>query len=440
MKRRLIKLSLLLSLLLLCPALTGCVSNRNVNEIKIALDIEDDGRYDELFALYKEQTGISVKATYGQDVGKLIGTKDEPDIIKTSTVIIEAMKPSLIDLSPLINADPSFKLTDYIDPIVEALTIDGKVYALPTSLNTSLLYYNKAMFDEHEDAIRTALELEPGESVYPQADWTYDEFQKAGVAMTKFSGSPPHYFGAETQLNWWGEWYVYVQQMGGSFYVPNTNNHRVNLTSDEVIAATTFFRNKAMGPEGTKFSPNANEMASANSFSAGNVAMIFGGHLGDWFSYDVLELDWDIQVLPKPIGRPEAPGGELSADAFGISVRSKKVEASFNFLKLWAGKEGALKMYEFGKIGALKNMQEYIAELPSEKQKNLNIDALFAAINEAIILPREQDFSKIMREFVMSELYKLMIDGRGAETDVVLVLNRIQNNVNNYYISLYGDN
>ena len=31
-----------------------------------------------------------------------------------------------------------------------------------------------------------------------------------------------------------------------------------------------------------------------------------------------------------------------------------------------------------------------------------------------------------MREFVMSELYKLMIDGRGAETDVVLVLNRIQ--------------
>ena len=121
-------------------------------------------------------------------------------------------------------------------------------------------------------------------------------------------------------------------------------------------------------------------------------------------------------------------------------MRSKKVEASFNFLKIWAGKEGALKMYEFGKIGALKNMQEYIAELPSEKQKNLNIDALFAAINEAIILPREQDFSKIMREFVMSELYKLMIDGRGAETDVVLVLNRIQNNVNNYYISLYGDN
>ena len=46
------------------------------------------------------------------------------------------------------------------------------------------------MFDEHEDAIRTALELEPGESVHPQADWTYDEFQKAGVAMTKFSGSP----------------------------------------------------------------------------------------------------------------------------------------------------------------------------------------------------------------------------------------------------------
>ncbi|MGI6714144.1 MAG: extracellular solute-binding protein [Bacilli bacterium] len=437
--KRYLKVSFLLSLSTLGMTLTGCFGHDHLNEIKIALDIEDDGRYDDLFALYQNQTGIAVKATYGQDVGKLIGTKDEPDIIKTSTVIIEAMRPSLIDLTSLIRADNDFKLSDYLDPIVAALTLDGKVYAIPTSINTSLLYYNKAMFDQHAPAIRSALDLKADESVYPQADWTYDDFQKAGVAMTKYTGAPPHHFGAETQLNWWGEWYVYVQQMGGTFYVPNTHNHQVNLTSAEVIAATTFFREKAMGTEGVKFSPNANEMASANSFSAGNVAMIFGGHIGDWFSYDVLDLDWDIEVLPKPVGRPNAPGGELSADAFGISVRSKKNQAAFNFLKLWAGKEGALKMYEHGKIGALKNMQAYIGELPREKQKRIKIEALFAAINEAVVLPQEKDFSKIMREFVMSELYKLMIDGRGAETDVVAVLTRIENNVNSYYRNLYGD-
>ncbi|MGI6735609.1 MAG: ABC transporter substrate-binding protein [Bacilli bacterium] len=440
MMQRLVKVNVMLALFVLSSTLSGCINKPKVDEIKIALDIEDDGRYDELFELYKEQTGITVKATYGQDVGKLIGTKDEPDIIKTSTVIIEAMRPSLTDLTTLINGDATLKLSDYLDPIIEALTIDEKVYALPTSVNTSLLYYNKAMFNDHETAIRSALNLGPEESIYPQPSWTYADFQKAGVAMTKFSGAPPHHFGAETQLNWWGEWYVYVQQMGGSFYVPNTNNHKVALTTPEVIAATTFFREKAMGAEGVKFSPNANEMASANSFLAGNVAMIFGGHLGDWFSYDAIDLDWDIEVLPKPVGRPEAPGGELSADAFGISVRSKKVQESFGFLKLWAGKEGALKMYEHGKIGALKNMQAYIEELPSDKQKNIKIEALFAAINEAIVLPREQDFANIMRNFVMSELYKLMIDGRGAETDVVAVLTKIERNVNNYYRDLYGDN
>ena len=438
--KRAIKISVLLSLLALSTSLTSCFNQPNVAEIKIALDIEDDGRYDELFALYKAQTGITVKATYGQDVGKLIGTKDEPDIIKTSTVIIEVMRPSLLDLTSLITSDANFKLGDYLDPIIDALTFDNKVYALPTSLNTSLLYYNKAMFDEHASAIRSALNLGADESIYPQTTWTYDDFQKAGVAMTNVSGTPPYTFGAETQLNWWGEWYVYVQQMGGTFYVSGTNNHQVNLTTPEVIAATTFFRDKAMGPVGVKFSPNANEMASANSFTAGNVAMIFGGHLGDWFSYDVLGLDWDIQVLPKPIEIPTGAGGELSADAFGISVRSKKAKESFNFLKLWAGKEGALKMYEHGKIGALKEMQAYIAELPSDKQKHVNIDALFAAISEAVVLPQEKDFAKIMREFVMSELYKLMIDGRGAETDVVKVLTRIQNNVNNYYQNLYGAN
>lgn len=38
----------------------------------------------------------------------------------------------------------------------------------------------------------------------------------------------------------------------------------------------------------------------------------------------------------------------------------------------------------------------------------------------------------------MTELYKLLITGRGAETDIGLVLNRIKTNVDNYYRDLYG--
>lgn len=420
--------------LLACKPETGA--------LKIALDIEDEGRYDELFAYFEAKTGIAVEATYGQDLSKLIGTAHEPDIIKTSTVVVLSMQPSLYDLTEMIEADPDISPDLYLDPVIEALTIDGRIYALPTSINTSLLYYNKTMFDAKAAELRTAFGLDEDESVYPRADWTYSDFVLAGVTLSEYTVLPDTKrvytkFGAETQLNWWGEWLVYVNQLGGSFYEEDSNNHVVDLTSPQVIEATTFYRNKSMGDETQKFAPDAVEAASAFSFLNGNVAMIFGGHMGDWFSYDILELDWDIQVLPRPDDYPNAPSGEIAADAFGISVRSTKKADAFLFLKLWAGPEGALKMYEYGKVGALKNMEELIAGLPENKQKDINIAAVFDAAETAYTLPREKDFSKVMREMVMTELYRLMFSGRGSSDDIEAVLALIKTNVDNYYAGLY---
>ncbi len=426
--------------LLATSLLVGCGPSSNV--LQIALDVEDEGRYDELFAYFTAQTGYEIKATYGQDIGKLIGTKNEPDIIKTSTVLVSSMKNSLRDLSSLIDDSDVVSTDKYIDSLMQALTIDDKVYALPTSVNTSLLYYNKTLFDNSAADLRTALELGPSDSVYPQADWDYQDYQKAGVALSKYTGSManPTYsqYGAETQLNWWGEWLVYVNQMGGSFYEPDSNNHICALTSQEAIAATTFFREKSMGDTNTKFAPDAIELTADASFMGGNVAMIFGGHMGDWYSYDALGLDWDIQVLPTPVGIPEARGGEISADAFGISVRSDNVKGAFAFLELWTGEQGALQMYKYGKVSALKNMEMLIATLPENEQKDISIDVVFDAMDKALTLPDERDFSKVMREMVMSEIYLLMYEGRGSKSDVVQVLTTIKNNVDAYYRGLYG--
>jgi ABC-type glycerol-3-phosphate transport system substrate-binding protein len=420
--------------------LVGC--NPSSNVLQIALDIQDEGRYDELFAYFTEQTGYEISATYGQDIGKLIGTRNEPDIIKTSTVLVSSMKDSLKDLSSLIANSTSVRTDKYISSLMDALTIDGRVYALPTSINTSLLYYNKTLFDESAPALREALDLESDDSVYPQADWTYEDYQTAGIVLSKFSmvEQKPRYsqYGAETQLTWWGEWLVYVNQMGGSFYEPNSNNHVCAITSQEAIDATTFFRDKSLGDTATKFAPNAIEMTADASFMGGNVAMIFGGHMGDWYSYDALSLNWDIQVLPTPVGHPNATGGEISADAFGISTRSDNVKGAFAFLELWTGEEGAMQMYKYGKVGALNNMEELINNLPESEQKNISIDVVFDAIEKAVTLPNERDFSKVMREMVMSEIYLLMYEGRGSKSDVVEVLTTIKNNVDAYYRGLYG--
>jgi len=105
---------------------------------------------------------------------------------------------------------------------------------------------------------------------------------------------------------------------------------------------------------------------------------------------------------------------------------------------VWTGEEGALQMFKYGKVSALKNMDELINTLPNDQQKDINIEAVFSAIEKALTLPRERDFAKVMREMVMSELYLLMYDGRGSKSDVGEVLTTIKNNVDAYYRGLYG--
>ena len=95
--------------------------------LRIALDIEDEGRYDELFAYFTETTGIAIEATYGLDPVKIFNTKDEPDIMKTSTVVIGSMKDMFLDLTPYLDADPDVDVSDYRDVLIDALTFDGKV-------------------------------------------------------------------------------------------------------------------------------------------------------------------------------------------------------------------------------------------------------------------------------------------------------------------------
>lgn len=431
--KKIILFCLTIIICITCVCTVGC--GQTSSAIKVALDKEDEGRYDELFSYFTETTGIEVSATYGQDISKLIGTKDEPDIIKTSTVDLIGMKDSFIPLNNLINSN-GVDTSKYIDSIIQALTINGEVYALPTSINTSLLYYNKDMFDAKESEIRSALSLEENESIYPNETWDYDDFKKAGVALTVYENGVYKQFGCETQIKWWGEWLVYVNQCGGSFYKEGTNNKVSALDSQEVLTATEFFVKKSMGNTNEKFAPDAIESEGGFSFLSKKCAMILGGHTGDWYSYDRLGLNWDIAVLPTPVGNPNAVGGEISADAFGISARSRKTDSAFKFLKLWAGEEGAKKMYINNKMSALKNLDEIIKELPLEQQGKINMNAFFTAVNKAVTLPNEAYFSKVCKEQVMSELYRLFITGVGSETNISSVLLRAKTNVDNYYKNL----
>lgn len=152
--------------------------------------------WDETAAMFEEETGIKVniQAVQNEDMdGKLqtaLNSGDAPDVFMARgggklADIVEAGQA--LDLTGLIDDD----VRDAVGGTLNAFTVDGKVYGMPTSVLPGGIYYNKAMFEEAgiEGTPTTVAELEDavaklkgigvdpialgGKAAWPAAHWYY---------------------------------------------------------------------------------------------------------------------------------------------------------------------------------------------------------------------------------------------------------------------------
>jgi multiple sugar transport system substrate-binding protein len=77
----------------------------------------------------------------------------------------------VLDLRPYLEHDDAFSKEDFDPKLFEMFTNeDGEVWAVPYTIEINVMYYNKDLFDEYAAA-------------YPQVDWTWDDFMRAGQAL-----------------------------------------------------------------------------------------------------------------------------------------------------------------------------------------------------------------------------------------------------------------
>lgn len=93
------------------------------------------------------------------------------------------------DLGPLLDADPAFDAADFYPGMLDAYRWDGGLWAVPGHALVTLVYYDKAAFDE-------------AGVPYPQAGWTWDEFVATARAVAKWDGDEVARYG-------------YIDLMGG---------------------------------------------------------------------------------------------------------------------------------------------------------------------------------------------------------------------------------
>ncbi|WP_300383929.1 extracellular solute-binding protein [Clostridium sp.] len=268
----------------------------------------------------------------GNEFYQGVAAGNAPDLIEVSfTMMDKYMKAGILEpLNDNISKwDEGKGLSKkYLD----MLSLDGKVYGIPSQVNPMFFGYNKKLF---ADASITSIPKTWDESLADAKKLTIPEKQQAGYGMLS----------AE-----WTEWFFqyYVWQAGGDLTKQNSDDTlSLTFTDPAVIKAAEFYqtliKEKVIQSDLTlKF----NDLIP--QFAAGKIAMM--PFAGDWVSWAT-----SLGMNPNDIGLalfPAGPSGKRTTAIGGNSrvinakTTSEKKDAAFKYISFYESKEEKTKFYK----------------------------------------------------------------------------------------------
>lgn len=237
---------------------------------------------------YVAQVSAMIQSGQSPDVGYLPGLQAP----------LWAQEGKLLDLTDLIQNDPLLSTTLLASRYYYA---PGKVAGINTAIEATLLFYNKAVFDE------AGVPYPPSD---PAQAWTWDEFVAAAQKLTTdVNGKHPGDEGFDpekiqtygiafdkTYEGW--TWYPFIFGNGGQMV--NEDGTRLLLDSPEAseamqkVADLMWVQHVAPTPQQDQNLPGYVTM-----LQTGNLAMHISGHWSLLDYSSVKDLPFGVAVLPK---------------------------------------------------------------------------------------------------------------------------------------------
>jgi multiple sugar transport system substrate-binding protein len=233
--------------------------------------------------------------------------------------------------------------------LIEALTVDSKVYALPFRSDFWVVYYNKDIFDKAGVA-------------YPTNDMTWKQFDetaeklKGGFGANKTYGALLHTWRSAVQL-------------------PGIQDGKQTLVDGDYAFLKPWY-DRALALQKSGAIPSYASLKTSNThysalFFNGTIGML---PMGTWFigtqiakvkSGESKSVNWGIVKFPHPDG---VAAGTTAAQISGLSVNtnSKQKEAALDFIKFASGPEGAEIVAATGTLPAIRSadVADKITALP----------------------------------------------------------------------------
>lgn len=287
---------------------------------------------------FEEDTGIEVefvvlpendlRKKVTEDVALGAGAFDIVTISTYDTPIwaqndwIESLSPRMDKLSE--DEKNAYDLEDIFPSMRDALTYDDSLYALPFYGESTMLYYNKDIFEE----VGLEMPLNP----------TWEEVDKMAREIKEETGTPGIVLRG---LPGWGEMMAplttIINAFGGSYYDADWN---AQLDSENTVNAVNFYAD-LLNDAGQPGATSTGFTEALTIMSTGKAAMWYDATVAAGFlnNPDDSDVVGKIGYAYAPTQVKEENTGGLYAWSLAIGAASKNKDAAFEFIKWSTSKE-----------------------------------------------------------------------------------------------------
>ncbi|XAS67615.1 sugar ABC transporter substrate-binding protein [Micrococcaceae bacterium Sec5.7] len=319
-----------------------------------------------------------------------LSSNTAPCLVATQSLRTGQLAPGMLPLDDLVKSN-NVDLGAFDQSMIQGLTVDGKLYALPYDVGPVVMFYNKDMF-----AAAGVPE--------PKSGWTADEFLAASKKLT----SGGKYAIAPNSSDIFVESQVLAYN-GGRIVKDDSSIDASNADFATGLQWVSDLTNKEkVSPQ----LPGGDPSFSGNQFLSGRTAMSIDG---PWSVLDTKsKAKFKVGVTTLPAG----PGGGKTYSAgsgWGISKQCPTPDKAFAALKVMTGEKVLGELATSGRAFAARTAEQ------SKWIDNAGIpgvgDALIGALKTAIPLPGSPNgdqLGKLLDQYLVKS-----INGQQSASDVM---------------------
>jgi ABC-type glycerol-3-phosphate transport system substrate-binding protein len=207
-----------------------------------------------------------------------------------------------LDLQPLMDADPTYRVADHVPAAFALFQRDGRQHGMPFGFQVPIMFYNKTAFDQ--------LAITP-----PHAGWTLDQWVQAATQLTRGSGHERFFGYAQPDANYVLTLFLDAQQ--ATLVRQDADLSQPNFTDPAVVTALQRYLDLL---QTTSPYPRLPDVMDGEQRMDLEQALFEGGRIGMWVGSHNIFSSTAGQITIAAAAPPLSPKTTLDISARGLYI------------------------------------------------------------------------------------------------------------------------